>query len=68
MGRWSHGYFGAHCNLKPPRYKDAWPIIQIYSPTEQTEADEIEMFYHTLSETVLQISFKNMIVMEDFNC
>ena len=48
-------------NLKPPGYKDPWSIIQAYSPTEQTEIDEIEMFYHTLSETVLQISLKTWL-------
>ena len=41
-------------NMKLPGYKHPWSINHVYSPTEQTEADEIDMFYRTLSQTVLQ--------------
>lgn len=53
-------------NMNLPGYKDKWSIIQIYAPTEQQEEYIKDLFYNQLS-SVLQDTYKNVIVMGDFN-
>ena len=53
-------------NVKFPKYKDKWAIIQIYSHTEQASKDDINKFYSDLNR-VASHSHKNLIVMGDFN-
>ncbi|CAG4943569.1 unnamed protein product [Colias eurytheme] len=54
-------------NIKLPGYKDSWSILQIYSPTEQSDLDTIEKFYFDLNNTIQEHANKNLIVMGDFN-
>ena len=57
----------AMVNLKLPGYKDAWSIIQIYSPTEKSDLETINSFYSELNKTIQEHAHKNLIVMGDFN-
>ncbi|CAG4955876.1 unnamed protein product [Colias eurytheme] len=54
-------------NLKLPGYKKPWSIVQIYSPTEQSNLETINNFYHNLNEAIQEHTHKNLIVMGDFN-
>ncbi|XP_037876374.2 uncharacterized protein LOC119630581 [Bombyx mori] len=57
----------AMMNLKLPGYKDSWSIVQIYSPTEQSDLETIEEFYLDLNNTIQERAHNNLIVMGDFN-
>lgn len=54
-------------NLKLPGYKKPWSIVQIYSPTEQSNLETINNFYNKLNEAIQEYTHKNLIVMGDFN-
>ncbi|GBP78595.1 hypothetical protein EVAR_57163_1 [Eumeta japonica] len=54
-------------NIKLPGYKSPWSIAQVYSPTEQSNLETINAFYHDLNETIPDYTHKNLIVMGDFN-
>lgn len=54
-------------NLKLPGYKDPWTIIQVYSPTEQSDTVSIESFYLDLNKTIQDYAYKNLVVIGDFN-
>lgn len=54
-------------NLKLPGYKDPWSIVQVYSPTEQSDVRTIDSFYLELNKTIQDHAYKNLVVMGDFN-
>ncbi|XP_045448961.1 uncharacterized protein LOC123657463 [Melitaea cinxia] len=54
-------------NLKLPGYEDPWSIIQVYSPTEQYDSGSIDSFYLELNKTIQNHTYKNFILMGDFN-
>lgn len=54
-------------NLKLPSSREPWSIVQVYSPTEQYSVEEIDRFYSVLSETIKEYTYKNCIIMGDFN-
>lgn len=54
-------------NAKIPGYKDPWSIVQVYSPTEQSNLETIDTFYNHLNEAIREHAHKNLIVMEDYN-
>lgn len=54
-----------HMNLS--NYTKQWTIIQVYSPTEQANATDIESFYNSLSEVTEKYSDNNIVIMGDFN-
>lgn len=54
-------------NIKLPGYKDSWTIIQVYSPTEQSDTESIDSFYLELNKTIQDHAHKNLVVMGDFN-
>ncbi|GBP72783.1 Craniofacial development protein 2 [Eumeta japonica] len=54
-------------NMKLPGYKKLWSIVQIYSPTEQSNSVTINNFYQNLNEAIQKHTHENLIVMGDFN-
>ncbi|GBP47779.1 Craniofacial development protein 2 [Eumeta japonica] len=54
-------------NLKLPGHKDTWSIIQVYSPTEQSDTTSMDSFYLELNKTIQDHAHKNLVVMGDFN-
>ncbi|GBP09527.1 hypothetical protein EVAR_76543_1 [Eumeta japonica] len=57
----------AMMNLKLPGYQDPWFIIQIYSPTEQSDLETINIFYFELNKVIRDHAHRNIIVMGDIN-
>ncbi|KAL0870816.1 hypothetical protein ABMA27_005741 [Loxostege sticticalis] len=53
--------------LNLPNYKDPWSIVQVYSPTEKSNPETINSFYHNLNKAIQEHAHKNLIVMGDFN-
>ncbi|CAH2092406.1 unnamed protein product [Euphydryas editha] len=54
-------------NLKLPGYKNSWSIVQVYSPTEQSDLQTIDTFYLELYKAIQEHAHKNLIVMGDYN-
>lgn len=54
-------------NIKPPSSEEMWSIVQVYSPTEQSDNTDIDSFYSTLTDAIKNYTSKNLIVMGDFN-
>lgn len=53
-------------NLKLPN-TEMWSIMQIYSPTEQSNKTEIDDFYAMVTNSIKLHTHNNLIVMGDFN-
>ncbi|GBP07183.1 Craniofacial development protein 2 [Eumeta japonica] len=49
------------------RQKDTWSIIQVYSPTGQSDTTSMDSFYLELNKTIQDHAHKNLVVMGDFN-
>ena len=54
-------------NIKFPGCKDSRSVIQVFSPTEQSEIGLIKSFYLELNKTIQDHAHKNFVVMGDFN-
>lgn len=54
-------------NVKLPGYQNPWSIVQVYSPTEQSNLEAINTFYHDLNDAIQGHAHKNLIVMGDYN-
>ncbi|GBP46708.1 Craniofacial development protein 2 [Eumeta japonica] len=56
----------ATLNMKIPKYKKRWTIIQAYASTEQANKSEHEFFYSKLSQTIITHSNNTIILIGDF--
>lgn len=54
-------------NIKLSGYEDPWSIIQVYSPTEQSDTETIDSFYLELNQAVQEDAHKNLVVFGDLN-
>lgn len=54
-------------NIRFSGYKKMWSIIQVYAPTEQANAEELDFFYTGLSDCLAKYSNNYVIIMGDLN-